>query len=289
MITRSFTVTSQSINKQAYGAIDYANYLLDMEHPNHKERTEYKRIHRDPVELAMKAIKEASDIDLRNTKNNKGGRPLESYFQSYVFSPPKSIDLTDDQFKILAKRVLVEMADRLGLDKKTMADNCHISLHKQQNTHLNFLVNRNIEGESYQQILTRPSTSNLMRRTFNAVMLEFGYKYEDYKPENPKLSQFAVLEQREEELKQGLEELKKLKQIQRKAENQFSKLLKAFEEKDQKNINRQSNRLNKTILEYGESEEDQKLINEIIDAVNGVEDSQNTRILKPESRSRYRP
>lgn len=285
-ITRSFIVTSQSIKRQAAGCLDYAFYLNDMEHPNHLNKTEYIQIHKSPVDIAMSAIKEASLVDLKNAKNGKGGRPTESYLQSFVFSPPKSMSLTEDQFKTLAGDVLKSLGERMGLSAKTLLANVHLSVHKQDNSHLNIIVSRNIEGQSYQQILTRPSTTNLLRRQFNASMLKFGYDFKEYKPVGKKQTLLSKLNDKELEIENKVKELKKLERINKKASNQFEKLLIAFETKNNKDIYRQTNRLNKTIDDYGTDEIYQENLKDLINSIKETEKKQNKKILNTKNRKR---
>lgn len=286
-ITRSFTVISKPIKKQASGTLDYCHYLNDMEHPNHLNKTTYLQIHKSPVDIGMKAIKEASEVDLKNAKSTKGGRPTESYLQSFVFSPPNSFNLTDEQFKILAIDIVKCLSDRLGVDTKTLLDNCHFSVHKQENAHLNMIISRNINGSSYQQILTRPSTTNLLRREFNATMLKFGYDYNDYRPLSCKQTIMTRLNKKESEIDKKISELKELTRLNKKARNQFQKLLIAFDTKNEKDIVRQSNRINKTIDDYLKEDLEREDVKELMKSIQELEFQQNRKILKRKFRNKY--
>lgn len=281
MTIKNWFVRSEAITEKEQGALAYAHYLQDHNHPNHKDRTTVQVIHNQPVQIALNAIQQAYTIDQRNAQAQKGGRPISSYMQSFVFSVPESTHLTKTQWKCISKTLIKELATRLDITPKTLLENCSLVLHQQQNPHLNIIVSRGINGRSFQQQLTRPSTTNLLKRTFNKAMLDCGYSIEDYTPKhkpNKKLKRWQELNNKE--------------QLIKKAYNQLKKLTLAKKDGDIKNINRQTNRLNKTIEKVTISDvldiEKQKILDEISLAVNGIETSDNKPITQLKNQNKIR-
>ncbi|MCR9500679.1 hypothetical protein [Vibrio vulnificus] len=250
MTIKNWFVRNEAINNKAQGCLAYAHYLQDPNHPNHKDKTTIKILHNSPVNTALLAIKEAYELDQANRKKGKGGRSISSFMQSYVFSLPESIDLNEEEWKRVAKDIIVELSQRLEIDPKLLLKNSSIVLHKQSNTHLNFLISRSIEGKSYQQVLTRPSATNLLKTVFNASVLRCGYDFADYIPKrklNKKLKRWQELGEKERYVSLKQVELKKVEKKIKVANNQLAKLKIAIQCNNNKDINRQSNRLNKTI------------------------------------------
>ncbi|MGF1884509.1 hypothetical protein L4D73_26535, partial [Vibrio splendidus] len=170
MAIKSFFVRNEVIDGAA-GALNYAVYLKDENHPNHESRTKCVRILNDPTEIALQAIQDGAEIDLRNKKAKKGGRPVDAYLQSFVMSPPESANLSKDDWKEISKRMIKELAFKLDMEPKKLMKHCSIYLHEQDNAHLNIVVNRCIDAESRTRVLTRPSTTNAIKRAFNEEML----------------------------------------------------------------------------------------------------------------------
>ncbi len=201
--------------------------------------------------------------------------------QSFVFSVPETTKLTKTQWRGISKALISELATRLDIPSKTLLKNCSLVLHHQKNPHLNIIVSRGIDGRSFQQQLTRPSMTNLLKRTFNKAMLNCGYSFEDYQPKhktNKKLKRWQELNHKE--------------QLIAKAQKQLEKLTIANQKDDVKNIKRQTNRLNKTFDQLGPTEQlesgKQKALDQIRLAVYGLEASAEQPILTEQNRNKLR-
>lgn len=112
-------------------------------------------------------------------------------------------------------------------------------------------------------------------------MLNCGYSFEDYQPKhkpNKKLKRWQELSDKE--------------QLIAKAQKQLEKLTIASQKDDFKNINRQTNRLNKTIDQLGSPEQletnRQKALDEIRLAVDGLEASTDQPILTEQNQNKLR-
>ncbi|EOW9346713.1 hypothetical protein ACOBWM_003603 [Vibrio cholerae] len=250
MAIKNWFVRSEAITDKALGAIRYARYLTDENHPNHSKKTTINNIHGRPVDIALIAIKEAYNADLVNAKKQKGGRPTSSYLQSFVFSLPADVELNNEQWKNISKALIKDLADRFNVSTKQILKYSSLVLHKQSNTHLNLIVCRTMDGQSFQQALTRPSTTNLLKTSFNRELIRCGYNYQDYKPKakrSKRLKRWEELTEKEKLIDDKHQSLKAVHSVIRKLNNQLKKLVLAYRTEDQKNIKRQQNRLNRTI------------------------------------------
>lgn len=250
MAIKNWFVRSEAITDKALGAIRYARYLTDENHPNHSKKTTINYIHGRPVDIALIAIKEAYNADLVNAKKQKGGRPTSSYLQSFVFSLPADVELNNEQWKNISKALIKDLADRFNVSTKQLLKYSSLVLHKQNNPHLNLIVCRTMDGQSFQQALTRPSTTNLLKASFNRELIKCGYDYQDYKPKakrSKRLKRWEELTEKEKIIDDKHQSLKTVHSVIRKLNNQLKKLVLAYRTEDQKNIKRQQNRLNRTI------------------------------------------
>lgn len=250
MAIKNWFVRSEAITDKALGAIRYSRYLSDKNHPNHKGKTSIFNIHSKPVDIALIAIKEAYNADLNNAKKQKGGRLTSSYLQSFVFSLPADVELNNEQWKNISKALIKDLADRFNVSTKQLLKYSSLVLHKQNNPHLNLIVSRTMDGQSFQQALTRPSTTNLLKASFNRELIKCGYDYQDYKPKakrSKRLKRWEELTEKEKLIDDKHQSLKTVHSVIRKLNNQLKKLVLAYRTEDQKNIKRQQNRLNRTI------------------------------------------
>lgn len=259
MGVKSFFVRNEVISGAA-GALNYAVYLKDENHPNHEVRTKCVRLLNDPTEIALQAIQDGSEIDLRNKKARKGGRPVDAYLQSFVLSPPESANLSNEDWKAISKRMIKELAVKLDMPPKKLMSNCSIYLHDQENAHLNIIVNRCIDAESRTRILTRPSTTNTIKRAFNEEMLKYGFDHKNYIPDEKNDTGYTTrathLIQRENQLKIDKAELEEDKKslnlfdkLEQKLYKQFSMLIDYYGKNNEKRIKSTKKRIDKTLDE----------------------------------------
>ncbi|CAH8208595.1 hypothetical protein [Vibrio aestuarianus] len=295
MAIKNWFVRSEAIADKALGAIRYARYLTDKNHPNHKGKTSILNIHSKPVDIALIAIKEAYNADLVNSKKQKGGRPTSSYLQSFVFSLPVDVELNNEQWKNISKALIKDLADRLNVSTKQLLKYSSLVLHQQSNTHLNLIVCRTMDGQSFQQALTRPSTTNLLKASFNRELIRCGYNYQDYKPKakrSKRLKRWEELTEKEKLIDDKHQSLKVVHSVIRRLNNQLKKLVLAYRTEDQKNIKRQQNRLNRTIekLEPEELTELQKSssLEEILQKLSQLGDETGKEIITNHNKSKLR-
>jgi len=183
---KNFFVRSETIQNGSRGFYGYVEYLKDSQHKNHKERTTVVEIH-EPEHFKRNVVAEADELQATIDKRGKGGRPISSFAQSFVFSPPVGFHKpTKSEWKKMAGDFLDVIAEKLNVSKKSLSDHVMINIHDQSNSHLNILVGRIQNGKNYQQVLTRPSTTNALKRQFERSMrLHCGKDIGDYVPVVP--------------------------------------------------------------------------------------------------------
>ncbi|MGF1884507.1 hypothetical protein, partial [Vibrio splendidus] len=188
------------------------------------------------------------------------GRPVDAYLQSFVMSPPESANLSKDDWKEISKRMIKELAFKLDMEPKKLMKHCSIYLHEQDNAHLNIVVNRCIDAESRTRVLTRPSTTNAIKRAFNEEMLKYGYDVNTYIPINDKpgypSTRATSLIQRENQLKTDKKDLADdrksfnlFEKLEQKLYKQFETLIDYYDQKNEKRIKSTKNRIDKTLDE----------------------------------------
>lgn len=186
----NYFVRSESIKNGSRGLVGYVDYLKDKEHKNHKDRTS------EIIHLGGKAenfldtvVGEADKLQLQRDKAKKGGRPISSLAQSFVFAMPSSFvgKPTRKEYQAMAKDMLLVIADKLDLSLSDLKDHVYMNVHvNENNPHINILVGRTIKGQNYEKILTRPSTSNALKReSVRTVKRVLGLDIKDFKPVLP--------------------------------------------------------------------------------------------------------
>lgn len=184
---KNYFVRSEPIKSGSRGLVGYVNYLKDKEHKNHKDRTsEIIPLHGREDNFLDTVVGEADKLQLQRDKAKKGGRPISSLAQSFVFAMPSDFVGKPDkkQYKAMAKDMLKVIADRLDLPLSSLQNHCFINVHvNDNNPHINIVVGRVIDGQNYEKILTRPSTTNALKReSGRTVKRHLGLDINKYQP-----------------------------------------------------------------------------------------------------------
>lgn len=281
MAIKNWTVTSQRVSERQTGLIKYAKYLIDNKHENH-QNTKIIKIHNTIENFVRVVSSEAISLDLASSQK-KGGRPVQSYAQSFVFSLPDSVTKpTPDQWKAITKDVLKEIAKKLGLKLSDLGNGqVFANVHDQEKPHLNLVISRVVNGKALLD-LDRKGTISVAKKAFNAATLaRCGLDFSSYKPlktnlgprqEKWQLQQKAA----EEALKAAGIETKKLNEEVEKAKglakysamlnSQMLKWIESIRDMDEKQESRQENRLYSTAEKLSEL----NLPQEQVDLLNGL-------------------
>ena len=83
-------VRSQRVKTRHTGAIKYLKYLIDPNHDNHKKTAKIIPVYGNADQFITEVGKEAIQLDLANAQK-KGGRPVQSYAQSFVLGLPHGV------------------------------------------------------------------------------------------------------------------------------------------------------------------------------------------------------
>ena len=253
--------------------IKYAKYLTDPNHPNHKHKTSaIIPIYGNLDSFVNVCTRESVSLDLANSKK-KGGRPVESYAQSFTFVLPPTVHKpSQEQWKEIFKDVIFAMAGKLGLAKTSMLKGrMFANVHDQDNPHLNLMISRVIGGKAMAN-LDQKAVIGIAKRSFTASVLKHcGLDTSSYTPlqtnlgprqanwqrqqknaENATKAQEKATKEVIDRLENEIENAKQLQRLTAMLQNQVFKWMEAVEQNDNKQELRQGNRINNTIKKINE-------------------------------------
>ncbi|HGN1517478.1 TPA: hypothetical protein ACKROA_007011, partial [Pseudomonas aeruginosa] len=87
---KNWFVRSERVKDKHNGIIKYGKYLVDANHPNHTKTSSIIPIFGNMDNFIKRVSSEAIGLDISNSQK-KGGRPVQSYAQSFVFGLPPSV------------------------------------------------------------------------------------------------------------------------------------------------------------------------------------------------------
>lgn len=215
---KNFFVKTQVIKNKNRGLSNYINYLKNLNHGNHREKTEriLEIYDNNFLDKTLKSIKEKEDI---TRQNKKGGSSFQSYRQSFCLSfptdTPKNL-LTDETLTKIYKEVVKDIFKGMGIP----LENEYLrmifgNVHFNNNIHINIVLPKVMKEKTYD--FSKKSLLNIVKKSFDNQCNLIGLDKKDYKPKRNKsssLEQYKMsLERKEIYLKLELEyiELKKMK------------------------------------------------------------------------------
>lgn len=263
MSIKNWFVRSERLKDKHNGLIRYSKYLISVEHANHKNTDRIIPIYNTIENFIQICSNECINLDLGNSQK-KGGRPVQSYAQSFVFSLPDTVAKpTPEQWKSITSDVLKELAKKLEIDVKDFKGRVFANVHDQANPHLNLVVSRVINGKAL-KTLDQKGTIGIAKKAFNASTLaRCGLDVSVYEPfetnRGPHLAKWQLQQKdTEEALKQfGLEaeklnlevaRAKGLTKYSAMLNTQILKWIEAVNTFDEKQEKRQENRIDETIF-----------------------------------------
>ena len=211
------------------------------------------------------AAREAIELDLKNAQA-KGGRPVDSYAQSFVLTLPSGVNQpTPEQWKAITKDVLLDAFKKLNKTPEEMKGHFFANVHEQTNPHLNILIAKVVDGQSLRAV-NQVGIIGTMKKSFNASVLKHcGLNYKDYEPlqtnlgkslprwqlkqQNKISEKLSELDIKETVLDTKINDLKKLNKLSFMLNNQLIKWMHAVKTSDIKDESRQENRIKKTVEE----------------------------------------
>lgn len=278
-------VRSERLKDKHTGLIQYLKYLTSSEHHNHKGRTAIRHLYGDLNTVIQGCASEAIQLDLSNSQK-KGGRPVNSYAQSFIFVLPGTVNKpTQDQWRQIFKEIAFSVAKKLDIPPETLKGKMFANIHDQEHPHLNLVISRVIDGK-FQRAIDQKSTINALKKSFTAATLKHcGLNASAYKPINTNLGRRQEGWQQQQEqsqlqIKAATDAAKKLEEEIARAKElgkytamlngQIQKWMLAVLEENSDQENRQANRIDKSITAINElsiSPETAALIEELVSSV----------------------
>ncbi len=230
MSIKNWTVTTQRVKSKSEGLSEYASYLVDSKHKNHKNTTIIPLFKFDVNSFLNDTISEAIEFD---SNNKKGGRKVESYAQSFNFILPPPHKPSVEQWQNITKDLLLTICKELNINEKTkFAKACFANVHDQSNPHLNMLVPRIFDGERLADLDRKNVLAKLKLQFNQSVMKHCEIDHTHHKPlrtntgrrKNKQLYEYENAKKAIEESKAEKEELHKIKVETEKKTNELKEL-----------------------------------------------------------------
>lgn len=179
---KNFFVRSESVGNGSKGFMSYVEYLCDENHPNHTNKSKIINLKGDRDTFVNNVTLDTMDRERAVIRANKGGRPISSYAQSFVISLPGNfVQPSIEQWKKIAADMIKTISAKIGVSPKKVIQNSFINIHDQTNPHLNIVTGKIFDEKSYNKELTRPSTSNALKRDIKrSVLVHTGKNLDDY-------------------------------------------------------------------------------------------------------------
>lgn len=261
MTIKNWFVRSERVKDKHHGLIKYSKYLVNLEHSNHKSTSSIIPIYGTIENFIRTCSNEAVSLDLDNSQK-KGGRPVQSYAQSFVFSLPPSVTKpTPDEWRSITSDILKELAKKLGIDVNDFKGRVFANVHDQHNPHLNLVVSRVVHGKAL-KALDQKGTIGVAKKAFNAASLaRCGLDVSEYEPlqtnVGPHLAKWQLQQQNSEKALKTIEfksqsfdlDVEKVKEFGKYSamlNNQIVKWILSISSGDITNENRQKHRIDKT-------------------------------------------
>ncbi|HCG6382288.1 TPA: hypothetical protein NJ199_002317 [Vibrio parahaemolyticus] len=253
---KNWTVTTQPVRLGTDGVMMRERYLLNTTHANHKYTDDLISIF-GCAETSNRIALTGEQFRLnQHLYNRRGGRPLSSYAMEYCLTLPKGYRPSREQWQSIVKDCCLALAKLCKLNKYEFAQyrqQIRAVLHQQNQDgtkgsgdHVHLIIGKVI-GERVLKELQQKKATKVIKQAFNqSVLKHVGIDYRSYEPiEKEKGRRLSTWQYQHQKATESLEIEKLIKQMQ----VQFDKWLRAKEERDERQLKRQKNRLLKTYEE----------------------------------------
>ncbi|EMF8837887.1 hypothetical protein V4U24_003509 [Vibrio parahaemolyticus] len=253
---KNWTVTTQPVRLGTDGVMMRERYLLNTTHANHKYTDDLISIF-GCAETSNRIALTGEQFRLnQHLYNRRGGRPLSSYAMEYCLTLPKGYRPSREQWQSIVKDCCLALAKLCKLNKSEFAQyrqQIRAVLHQQNQDgtkgsgdHVHLIIGKVI-GERVLKELQQKKATKVIKQAFNqSVLKHVGIDYRSYEPiEKEKGRRLSTWQYQHQKATESLEIEKLIKQMQ----VQFDKWLRAKEERDERQLKRQKNRLLKTYEE----------------------------------------
>lgn len=222
---KNFFVRRERVKFKDKGLFNLLKYLEDDKHKNHSSKTEeITQIFNSRDKFYLNTINRVKKREFDTKMNRKRGRELGSYRFSYCFSFPKGLKVSKEENEKIIRILLKDFRKTLKIKPDELLQNSFINLHKNQNEHINLVVNKVINNEVID--LSKKKYLIVLKKSFDYRCLNvLNLDKNNYKPQQPprriKIKQ-NVLYNLTEVLKNEIKEEYEIKKIE------TDKLIKRF-------------------------------------------------------------
>jgi hypothetical protein len=181
---KNWTLISKPIKEQARGLANYLNYLVNADHPNHKNKTKIIPIYGSIDNLYKKIVYSVAERNLARSKKRKGGREVSSFAQSYVCTLPEQLPKhpNHSDWQYITVELLKTIQAFTNVSSDELKNNIFINIHDQKNPHLNIVVSKILDNVVKTE-LQKKSIVSALKKTFNyAVLHRLKISPSDYQP-----------------------------------------------------------------------------------------------------------
>ncbi|MGR3041659.1 hypothetical protein ABMY36_16805 [Vibrio vulnificus] len=250
---KNWTVTTQPVRLGTDGVMMRERYLLNTTHANHKYTDELISIF-GCAETSNRIALTGEQFRLnQHLYSRRGGRPLSSYAMEYCLTLPKGYRPSKEQWQSIVKDCCLALAKLCKLNQSEFAQyrqQIRAVLHQQNQDgtkgsgdHVHLIIGKVI-GKRVLKELQQKKATRVIKQAFNqSVLKHVGIDYRSYEPiEKEKGRRLSTWQYQHQKATEALEIEKLIKQMQ----VQFDKWLIAKEERDERQLKRQKNRLLKS-------------------------------------------
>ncbi|HDI3238878.1 TPA: hypothetical protein PMB69_003294 [Vibrio cholerae] len=250
---KNWTVTTQPVRLGTDGVMMRERYLLNTTHANHKYTDDLISIF-GCAETSNRIALIGEQFRLnQHLYSLRGGRPLSSYAMEYCLTLPKGYRPSKEQWQSIVKDCCLALAKLCKLNQSEFAQyrqQIRAVLHQQNQDgtkgsgdHVHLIIGKVI-GKRVLKELQQKKATRVIKQAFNqSVLKHVGIDYRSYEPiEKEKGRRLSTWQYQHQKATESLEIEKLIKQMQ----VQFDKWLIAKEERDERQLKRQKNRLLKS-------------------------------------------
>ncbi|MEZ9651803.1 hypothetical protein BCU32_012725 [Vibrio lentus] len=255
----NWTVITQPVKWQSKGLFLRERYLTSTTHSNHKNTEKIISICGNQTTTKRIALM-GEQFNLRRTVNNSRGRRLESYAMEFCLTLPKGyrpdpkswckvIDdicsntqkyckLTPEEFKRFKSCIRAVLHQQDQSIKCGTGDHIHLILPKVVFEGDHFRILKELQRKQYTNIIKNIYTSSVLKN--------FGYKIDDYSAKNKNTGKkLEIWKANKQQLDSNIKQKQNLFHMIKQMEKWFL----AFESENEKQMNRQFNRIKKSYMD----------------------------------------
>ncbi|MCG9665818.1 hypothetical protein L1D26_22470 [Vibrio mediterranei] len=285
---KNWTVITQPVRWQSKGLYLRERYLTSVNHSNHRNTESIIDIIGDSSSVKRIALM-GEHFNLKRNVSNSRGRRLESYAMEFCLTLPKGFRPAPEEWTQVVNdicfytrqycKLTPEESKRFDLsvravlhrqDPKTKlgaGDHIHLILPKVVRDGDKLRILKELQRKQYTKIVKSIYTSSVLRN--------FGYEINNYSPKATNSGRkLEIWKANREKLEIDISRNNELLRIV----NQMKKWFIAFETNDNKQKNRQFNRIKKSYLDYI-LDNDAKLPDSVIKNLNTIETLSNKKLI----------